>query len=63
MSGEIIGALMLITLLVVIFLGFPISFTLIVVAIVFGYFGLGRMVFDLMVVQTYGLMQEEYGGH
>lgn len=59
MSGELLGLLMLTTLLVVIFIGFPISFTLIVIAIVFGYVGLGRMVFDLMVVQTYGLMQEE----
>jgi tripartite ATP-independent transporter DctM subunit len=59
MSGETIGILMLITLLIVIFIGFPISFTLIVVAVVFGYLGLGSMVFDLMVVQTFGLMQEE----
>lgn len=55
----IFGILMLATLLVVIFIGFPISFTLIVVAIVFGYIGLGNMVFDLMVMQTFGLMQEE----
>ncbi len=59
MSGEVLGVVMMITLLVVIFLGFPISFTLIIVAIVFGYIGLGKMVFDLMVVQTFGLMQEE----
>ncbi len=29
------------------------------VAIVFGYIGLGDMVFDLMVIQTFGMMQEE----
>jgi tripartite ATP-independent transporter DctM subunit len=27
--------------------------------VVFGYFSLGKMVFDLMVIQTFGLMQEE----
>jgi len=59
MSQELLGILMLATLLVVIFIGFPISFTLIVVAIVFGYIGLGNMVFHLMVMQTFGLMQEE----
>lgn len=59
MSLELLGILMLAALLVVIFIGFPISFTLIVVAIVFGYIGLGNMVFHLMVMQTFGLMQEE----
>jgi tripartite ATP-independent transporter DctM subunit len=59
MSPELLGILMLATLLAVIFIGFPISFTLIVVAIVFGYIGLGNMVFHLMVMQTFGLMQEE----
>lgn len=59
MSLELLGILMLAALLVVIFIGFPITFTLIVVAIVFGYIGLGNMVFHLMVMQTFGLMQEE----
>jgi tripartite ATP-independent transporter DctM subunit len=59
MSNELLGLVMLIVLLGVIFVGFPISFTLIIVALIFGYMGLGRMVFDLMVVQTYGMMQEE----
>jgi tripartite ATP-independent transporter DctM subunit len=59
MNLELLGILMLLVLLAVIFVGFPISFTLIVVAIAFGYFGLGNMVFDLMVIQTFGMMQEE----
>ena len=53
MSEEIIGILMLIILLGVIFIGFPISFTLIVVALAFGYFSLGDMAFNLMVSQTF----------
>jgi len=59
MNPELLGIVMLVALLAVIFVGFPISFTLIVVAIVFGYIGLGDMVFHLMVIQTFGMMQEE----
>ncbi len=54
-----IGLAMLATLIVVIFVGFPISFTLLVLAVAFGYWGMGRIVFDLMVFQTIGLMKEE----
>ena len=59
MSPEMIGLAMLATLIVVIFVGFPISFTLLVLAVAFGYWGMGRIVFDLMVFQTIGLMKEE----
>ena len=59
MNTEILGIVMLIVLLGVIFVGFPISFTLIIVALIFGYLGLGSMVFHLMVTQTFGMMQEE----
>jgi tripartite ATP-independent transporter DctM subunit len=59
MSGELLGIVMLIVLLGVIFIGFPISFTLIIVALVFGYAQFGDMVFHLMVSQTFGFMQEE----
>jgi tripartite ATP-independent transporter DctM subunit len=43
----------------VIFVGFPIAFTLLLLALVFGYAGLGDTVFYLMVFQTIGLMKEE----
>ncbi len=59
MSGELLGIVMLILLLGVIFIGFPISFTLIIVALAFGYAAFGDMVFHLMVSQTFGFMQEE----
>jgi len=59
MSNELIGFLMLLSLLVSIFLGFPIAFTLVILTVVFGYWGLGPIVFDLMTIQTYGLMSEE----
>jgi len=57
MTLELLGILMRGVLLVVIFTGFPISFTLLLVAIVFGYIGLGDMVFHLTVIQTFGMMQ------
>ena len=59
MSSEILGLIQLVSLLVAIFFGFPIAFTLIILAIVFGYIGFGGMVFDLMVIQSFGFMQEE----
>jgi tripartite ATP-independent transporter DctM subunit len=58
-SPEILGLLLLIALLAGIFVGFPIAFTLLILAIVFGYIGFGETVFYLMVFQTIGLMKEE----
>lgn len=40
-------------------MGFPIAFTLLILAIVFGYIGFGETVFYLMVFQTIGMMKEE----
>jgi tripartite ATP-independent transporter DctM subunit len=59
MSPEIIGAVMLTLMIFVIFVGFPIAFTLLLLALVFGYIGLGNTVFYLMVFQTIGMMKEE----
>jgi tripartite ATP-independent transporter DctM subunit len=60
MSGQaLLGLVMLCIMLGVIFVGFPISFTLLFLALVFGYFGLGTIVFDLAFFQTIGLMKEQ----
>ncbi len=59
MSPDILGLILLGGLLTGIFVGFPIAFTLIILAIVFGYIGLGKMVFFLMYFQAIGLMKEE----
>jgi tripartite ATP-independent transporter DctM subunit len=60
MSGEaLFGLIMLVVLLGVIFIGFPISFTMLFLALAFGYFGIGPTVFDLAYFQTIGLMKEE----
>jgi tripartite ATP-independent transporter DctM subunit len=59
MSPELLGGIMLTLMIFVIFVGFPIAFTLLLLALVFGYVGLGDTVFYLMVFQTIGLMKEE----
>ena len=50
-SPEVIGALMIGCMLFAIFIGFPISFTLIFLGLVFGYWGFGKLVFYLMTLQ------------
>jgi tripartite ATP-independent transporter DctM subunit len=60
MSGEALtGMVMLIVMIGVIFIGFPISFTLLFLALTFGYFSFGHTVFDLAYFQTIGMMKEE----
>jgi tripartite ATP-independent transporter DctM subunit len=55
----LIGLVMLLTLLGAIFIGVPISFTLLFLAFTFGFMGLGHSVFDLAYFQTMGMMKEE----
>jgi len=54
-----LGLVMLIVMIFAIFIGFPISFTLLFLVLAFGYFGLGQMVYSLAYFQTIGLMKEE----
>jgi tripartite ATP-independent transporter DctM subunit len=53
-----IGLTMLGVMIGAIFLGFPISFTLLFLAFAFGWWGLGDIVFNLAYFQTIGLMKE-----
>jgi tripartite ATP-independent transporter DctM subunit len=55
----LLGLIMLIVMIGAIFVGFPISFTLLFLALAFGYLGLGATVFDLAYFQTIGMMKEE----
>ncbi len=55
----LLGLIMLIVLMGAIFIGVPISFTLLFLALTFGYFGMGEVVFDLAYLQIFGLMKEE----
>jgi TRAP-type mannitol/chloroaromatic compound transport system permease large subunit len=58
MSLEILGLVLLGLLFVVILGGFPISFTLIFLGMVFGYIGLGDRVFYLMTYQVFSAMMD-----
>jgi tripartite ATP-independent transporter DctM subunit len=58
-ANEILGLVMLIVMIGVIFIGFPISFTLLFLALAFGWFGLGDSVFSLAYFQIIGMMKEE----
>ncbi|OFX04635.1 MAG: C4-dicarboxylate ABC transporter [Alphaproteobacteria bacterium RIFCSPHIGHO2_12_FULL_66_14] len=55
----LLGLIMLLTLLGAIFIGVPISFTLLFLAFSFGYLGMGHVVVDLAYFQTIGMMKEE----
>ena len=60
MTGDVlIGLIMLIVMIGAIFIGIQISFTLLFLALTFGYMALGRVVFDLAYFQTIGMMKEE----
>jgi tripartite ATP-independent transporter DctM subunit len=58
MSLEIYGLILLVGLFIFICIGFPISFTLITLGVVFGYIGLGERVFHLMTLSFFGTMMD-----
>jgi tripartite ATP-independent transporter DctM subunit len=59
MTPEILGLVLILFMLIALFLGFPISFTLIFLGFVFGYIGFGKVVFYLMTYQFYSVMMEQ----
>ena len=59
MSPEMLGVVLILTMLFAIFIGFPISFTLIFLGDFFGYLGFGDLVFYLMTFQFSGSMLEQ----
>ena len=58
MSPEILGLVSLASLFIFIFAGFPIAFTLLFLGLATGYLGIGKVVFNLMTLQIYGIMNE-----
>ena len=46
MSQPTIGLLMMVAMIIGIFAGFPISFTLLFLGLIFGYWGFGKLVFS-----------------
>ncbi len=59
MEPEILGLVLIGCMLFAIFIGFPISFTLIFLGFVFGYLGFGQVVFYLMTFQFSSVMLEQ----
>jgi tripartite ATP-independent transporter DctM subunit len=59
MSNEMLGLLMIAGMIGAIFIGFPISFTLLFLGIVFGYLGFGELVFYLMTLTFNSTMMEQ----
>src|SRR5205823_8006577 len=60
MTGDVLlGLIMLIVMIGAIFIGVQISFTLLFLALSFGYFALVKVVFDLAYFQTIGMLKEE----
>jgi len=59
LQPEYIGAIMIAVMLFAIFIGFPISFTLIFLGMVFGMWGFGELVFYLMTLQFSSVMLEQ----
>ena len=60
MTGQaLVGLTMLAVMLAAIFIGLPISFTLLFLALMFGYIGLDVRVFNLAYLQTIGLMKQD----
>jgi len=59
MTNEILGMIMIGVMLFAIFIGFPISFTLIFLGAVFGFLGFGSLVFYLMTFQFSSVMLEQ----
>jgi tripartite ATP-independent transporter DctM subunit len=58
-SNAELGILMLAIFIVTIMLGFPVAFTLIALALGFGYFAIGDIIFSLLVQRAYGVMSND----
>ena len=59
MTPEWIGLWMMVAMIVGIFAGFPISFTLIFLGLIFGYWGFGKLVFYQLTLQFNASMMEQ----
>ena len=61
MSEEWLGIVSLAILFTAIFIGFPIAFTLVGIALGVGYFALGPIALHLMTIQFFSVMKEKDG--
>ncbi len=59
-GSEVLGLLMLVAMISIIFVGFPIAFTLLFIALFFGALGLGaELTFNLAYLQIWGMMKDD----
>jgi tripartite ATP-independent transporter DctM subunit len=56
---QYLGLTQLVLFLGFIMLGFPIAFTLMAMGLIFGFFGMGDRVFDLLIQRTYAVMSND----
>lgn len=54
-----VGIIQLASFIVIILLGFPITFTLVAMGVFFGYYAMGSRIFDLIVTNTYDVMSND----
>src|SRR5881628_3205447 len=59
MSPEVLGLVMILLMVVSILIGFPTAFTLMSLGVAFGFLGMGWLVFDLVVLRTFFVMQND----
>jgi tripartite ATP-independent transporter DctM subunit len=59
MTDPQVGMLMMVGFIVLIFLGFPIAFTLVALGVGFGYYAMGDNIFPLLVQRTFGVMSND----
>jgi tripartite ATP-independent transporter DctM subunit len=59
MSDPAVGMLMMVGFIVLIFLGYPIAFTLVALGVGFGYYAMGENIFPLLVQRAFGVMSND----
>ncbi len=59
MTNPEIGVTMLLIFILIIMLGFPISFTLVAMGVFFGYYAMGDHIFQLLVQNTFDIMSND----
>jgi tripartite ATP-independent transporter DctM subunit len=59
LAGPTLGVIMLGVFILTILLGFPIAFTLVALAVGFGYLAIGDAIFPTMVLRAYGVMSNQ----
>jgi tripartite ATP-independent transporter DctM subunit len=58
-SPEVLAVVMMLLLVVLIMIGFPTAFTLMALGVIFGFFGFGFIVFDLLVQRAFFVMRND----